>query len=191
VIHRRFRALALAAVFWVACLAGPGPALGADAIEVRAASLDHSPAADGWLLSAEFELPLQTRQEETINRGVALYFTIDFELIRPRWYWWAEKVARTSRTYRVSYHALTRQYRLAFDGLARSFDTLDEAMDALSHLQGWKVLASDQVRQGTEYEAALRMRLDTSMLPVPLQAGTIANRDWTLQAEWKRFRFAP
>jgi len=192
VILRRFRSLALLAVFWAACLAGPAQALAADAIEVRSASLARSPAGDGWLLSADFSVPLQTQQGDAINRGVTLYFTVDFQLIRPRWYWWDEKVAQASRTYRVSYHALTRQYRLTHDALLpRSFDTLGEALDAMSQLRGWKVLDAGEVQKGGEYEAGVRMRLDTSLLPVPLQAGTIANRDWTLQAEWKRFRFEP
>lgn len=191
-IHPRLRTLALLAVFWAACLAGPGPARAADAIEVRSASLTRSPAGDGWLLSADFTVPLQAQQGDAINRGVTLYFTVDFELVRPRWYWLDEKVAEATRTYRVNYHALTRQYRVTHDGLLpRSFDTLDEALDAMSRLRGWKVLGPDEVRPGGQYEAALRMRLDTSLLPVPLQAGTIANRDWTLRAEWKRFRFEP
>ena len=190
-IDRRVRALVLVAVFWAACLAGPGPALGADAIAVRAAQIERSAAGDGWSVSADFQLPLPARQEDAINRGVPLYFTIDFELTRPRWYWWNETIVQTSRTYRLSYHALTRQYRLALDGLARSFESLGEALDALSRLRGWKVLEAAQVQDNVEYEARLRMRLDTSLLPMPFQVGAIANRDWTLQAEWKRIRFEP
>ena len=39
-------------------------------------------------------------------------FDLDFELTRGRWYWLDEKVAQTALVYRVSYNALTRQYRV-------------------------------------------------------------------------------
>ncbi len=33
------------------------------------------------------------------------------------------------------------------------------------------------------------MRLDTTQLPKPFQINAIANRDWTLESDWKRFAF--
>ncbi len=189
---RCVRAVLLMAVLLAATLAMPQAARGADAIEVQSALIEPSVAGDGWLLSADFSIPpLPGRLEEAINRGVVLYFTIDFELTRPRWYWWDEKAVQTSRTYRLGYHALTRQYRLTLEGLARTFATLDEAMAALSVLRGWRVIVADQVKPGSEYEAQVRMRLDTSLLPKPFQVSAITNREWTLQAEWKRLRFVP
>jgi hypothetical protein len=37
---------------------------------------------------------------------------VEFDLFRPRWYWWDESVILSVLTYRLSYHALTRQYRV-------------------------------------------------------------------------------
>lgn len=191
-IARRVRALVLVGLFWTASFADPGPAHGADAIEVLAARLEPAAARDGWLLAADFALPLGPRQEEAINRGVVLPFTVEFELNRPRWYWLDERIAQASRTYRVSYHALTRQYRVASpEGLPRAFDSLSEALATLAHLRGWRVLDAGEVEPGVDYEGRVRIRLDTSLLPKPFQVNAIANRDWTLQAEWKRFRFSP
>lgn len=190
-IARRVRVLVLMAVLLTAVLAAPGQARGADAIEVQSAHLESDAPADGWLLAADFVLPLPGRLADAINRGITLYFTVDFELFRSRWYWWDERVLQTSRTYRVSYHALTRQYRLTLDGLGRSFESLEELLAALSRIRGWRVAERDQLRTGTEYEAQVRMRLDTSLLPKPFQVSAITNRDWTLQAEWRRFKFTP
>lgn len=188
---RLVRALVLVAVLWTALAAVLRPAHGADAIEVRSARIDPSTAGDGWVLSADFAVPLPARLEEAINRGVALYFVVDFELVRPRWYWWDEKTAQATQAYRLSYHALTRQYRLTINGFAQAFATLDEAMQAISRVRGWRVLEPDQVRAGNEYLAQVRMRLDVSMLPKPFQVSAITNRDWNLPAEWTRFRFVP
>lgn len=190
-IARLARALVLVAVFWTAAAADLRPAFGADAIEVRSARIEPSSSGDGWVLSADFSLPLPPRLAEAVNHGVALYFVAEFELVRPRWYWWDEKAGQASQSWRLSYHALTRQYRISISGFAQAFDTLDDAMRALSRVRSWRVLDPDQVRAGSEYQAQLRMRLDVTMLPKPFQVTAITNRDWNLQAEWTRFRFVP
>ena len=190
-IARSVRVLVLMAVLWTAVFADPRQAHGADAIEVQSAHLEPDAPGRGWVLAADFVLPLPGRLVDAIERGITVYFTVDFELYRSRWYWWDEKVVQGSRAYRVSYHALTRQYRLTLDGLGRSFESLEDLLAALARLRGWRVIDADQVRAGTEYEAHVRMRLDTSLLPKPFQVSAITNRDWTLQAEWRRFKFAP
>lgn len=188
---RLVRALVLVAVLWMAAAAVLRPAYGADAIEVRSARIEPAASGDGWVLAAEFTVPLPARLEEAVNHGVALYFVVEFELVRPRWYWWDEKTAQISQTYRLSYHALTRQYRVSVNGFPQAFASLEEALQAMSRLRGWRVLDADQVRAGADYTAQLRLRLDASMLPKPFQVTAITNRDWNLQAEWTRFRFAP
>ncbi|MCK7490978.1 MAG: DUF4390 domain-containing protein [Comamonadaceae bacterium] len=73
---------------------------------------------DGFVLNAEFQVELNPRLEEVVARGVPLYIVADFEPRRPRWYWFDEVVAQRSLTWRLSYHALTRQYRLSTGGAA-------------------------------------------------------------------------
>jgi hypothetical protein len=58
-------------------------------------------------------------------------------------------------------------------------------------VRGWRVLEPDQVRPGAQYEAQVRLRLDTAQLPKPFQVNALTNREWTLSSEWKRFRFNP
>ena len=183
-------ARALALIVWIgAALALLPPAARADGIEVRAARLE--PAAEGWQLAADFGLTLPARLEEAVNRGVMLHFVVEFELIRPRWYWFDESVASATLTYRLSYHALTRQYRLALSGIAQSFPELSDALGVMSRVRGWRVLEPDQARSGSQYEAQVRLRLDTAQLPKPFQVNALTNREWTLSSEWKRFRFNP
>ena len=40
--------------------------------------------------------------EEVLNKGVPLYFLLEFELIRPRWYWFNEHVVSLQQQYRLS-----------------------------------------------------------------------------------------
>ena len=189
-IARVIRALVLMAVGWAAVMAGPRPAIAGDAIEIVSARLQSPAGGEGWVLAAEFSVPLSGQLEEAVSRGVALYFMVEFELVRPRWYWWDEKTATESQTYRLSYHALTRQYRVSLNGFQQSFASLADAMAAMSRVR-WTVLEATRVSPGAAYEAQVRMRLDVSMLPKPFQVTAITDRDWNLQAEWKRFRFNP
>jgi hypothetical protein len=89
----------------------------------------------------------------------------------------------------LTYHALTRQYRLSTGALHQSFSSLDEALRVLSRLRNWQVLAADRVLPGESFDAALRMRLDTTQLPKPFQIEAISNRDWILTSDWKRWQF--
>ncbi len=145
---------------------------------------------DGYVLSADFSFELNQRLEEAVTKGVVLHFVAEFELTRPRWYWLDEKLASRSQTYRLSYHALTRQYRLSTGGLHQAFPTLSEALRMLSHLRNWVVVERGDkgVRAGEPYQAALRLRLDLNQLPRPFQITALGNKDWSLAADWKSWQ---
>lgn len=143
---------------------------------------------EGYVLSADFDVDLNQRLEEAVTKGLVLYFVADFELSKGRWYWFDEKLASRSQTYRLSYHALTRQYRLSTGGgLHQSFASLSEAVAVLSHLRNWVVIekADKAVRAGESYMAALRLRLDIAQLPKPFQMTSLGNKDWSLSSDWK------
>ena len=148
------------------------------------------PADDGYALSADFRFDLNPRLEDAGAKGVVLYFVADFELTRGRWYWLDEKLASRSQTYRLSYHALTRQYRLSTGGLHQSFATLEEAVQVLCRLRNWLVVERGDkgVRPGEPYEAMLRLRLDVTQLPRPFQISALGNRDWSLASDWKSWQ---
>ena len=187
-IARLALALALVATLW-----GQMPAARADdAPEVtERPRLELSAEGDSWLLSDDFDVPLTPALEEAVRRGVPLYFVLEFELIRPRWWWTDERLAERSIVFRLAYHALTRQFRLGFDGLTQTFDSLDEATRTMASVRNWRVAGASRVPQGTSYEARVRLRLDTSQLPKPFQVNAITNRDWNPQTEWKLFTFTP
>ncbi len=142
---------------------------------------------DGYTLSADFRFELTPRLEEAVSKGVVLYFVLDVEMTRARWYWLDEKLVDRSQTYSLSYHALTRQFRLSTGGLHQSFPTLTEALAVLSRLRHWLIVdkADKNVRAGEPYQAALRLRLDINQLPRPFQITALGNKDWNLASDWK------
>ncbi len=151
---------------------------------VRADRLEHS-----LLLSADIQLPLTETLKDSIDRGLALYFQTDVQLIRPRWYWLNEEVLSTSIEWRLSYHALTRQYRVATNAQGQTAATLDEALAVMSSIRAVPIGRVANLVPGQHYDVWVRMRLDTGRLPKPFQMTAMTNRDWNPQSEWKRFDF--
>ncbi|MGE5794348.1 MAG: DUF4390 domain-containing protein, partial [Bacteroidota bacterium] len=171
--------LALAALVLCAGVAA------ADEIEVRAASL--AATDEGIVLNADFEFDLTARLEEALAKGVPLYFLVEFECYRPRWYWLDERVGAATLTLRLSFHALTRTYRLSTGTLHRSYPTLADALTGLTRIREWLVLPRGALRPDVTYNAYVRMRLDTAQLPKPFQVSALANREWTLASPWQRW----
>ena len=146
---------------------------------------------DGWFLNAEFEFAINATLDEALQKGLPLYFLLEFEIQRPRWYWLDEKVVSSTTQYRVSFNSLTHQYRVASGLLGLTFSSLDEVERFLSRVTSREVARRDQLAKGTRYEAAVRLRLDVDQLPKPFQVSALASREWTLQSDWHRWRFVP
>jgi len=161
----------------------------ADDIDVLDARLAAS--EEGLLLSADFAFEFNPRLSEAVANGVPLYFVIEFELTRPRWYWFDENAVSRRTQLRLSYHALSRQYRVSTGPLHQSFSSLDDALDVMRRLRNWQVLERSVTLGGSSYEAAVRMRLDPAQLPKPLQISALTDRELRLESPWKRFIFLP
>jgi hypothetical protein len=157
----------------------------ADEIEVRDVALRTT--EEGLALDADFALELTPRLAEVLANGVPLYFRVDFELTRRRWYWFDDTAASHSLQLRLSYHALSRHYRLSTGSLQRSFPTLEEALNVLTRVRNWLVVDRSARLADSDYEAAVRMRLDTTLLPKPFQLSALTGRDLQLESPWKRF----
>lgn len=186
---RRWLCAALLAVGALVVAAAPADA--SDRIEVRSAELRPADDGDGLALDATFDFDLPWVLEDAVSRGVPLYFVVDFELYRSRWYWFDERRATASLTYRLSYSPLTREYRLARGTLALPFDTLGEALTILRRVSNWTVVERGALTAGASHWAQVRMRLDTAQLPRPFQIGAITSRDWTLVSEWRNVPVRP
>jgi len=159
----------------------------ADAIGVQSAEIRADD--DDYVLNAEFDLTLNATLEEALHRGVPLYFVLEVEIGRPRWWWFDEKVLTSTTQYRIAWNALTRQYRVSSGLFAQTLYSLDEVQRFLSRVNSRPVARRDELQKGARYEAALRLRLDVAQLPKPFQVDALASREWTLQSDWYRWSF--
>lgn len=158
----------------------------ADEIELLRAAVE--PTEESYVLDADFAFELNPRLEDALASGVPLWFVVEFQAERWRWYWLNERIADRRLPLRLSFHTLTRQYRVSSGALYQNYPTLPEAVRALSRIRDWPVLDRGQLKPDETYEASLRMRLDVAQLPKPFQVTALTNRDWTLASEWKRWK---
>jgi hypothetical protein len=176
-------------VCWLLAFSGLAHA-SQDVIEISDINLEVSePPEASWLLSANFAMELSSRLEEAVNRGLPLVFITDIEVSRPRWYWFDEKSVIQSQIYRLSYHALTRQYRVSTGILNQRFDSLPDAIGMLRRIRQLKIAKKSDLKPGSTYEVSIRMRLDTAQLPKPFQVNALTSKDWNLYSDWKRINF--
>ena len=159
----------------------------ADVIEARNVSVEQGD--DALLVRADFGFELTQRMEEALNHGVSLYFVVECELVRPRWYWFDEKAATAKLTLRLVYHTLSRQYRVSRGALYQNFPTLGEALRTLGTVRDWAVVEREHLKPEEGYVALVRMRLDTTQLPKPFQVSAFVSREWTLASDWTRVAF--
>lgn len=177
--------LVFARILAVVLVTAHAPAVHADEIEVRDAQV--RAATDGLVLDADFAFALGPRLSDVVANGVPIYFVVEFELSRPRWYWLDEKTAVKRLQLRLSYHALSRQYRLSTGLLQQNFATLEEALNVLRRVRNWLVVDRSTSLSEADYAAAVRMRLDTTLLPKPFQLSALTSRELHLESPWKRF----
>lgn len=182
---RSISCLAALLALWLA----PGAAAVAGGIQVRQAAL--IAAEDGYVLEADFEVTLTHTLQDALNKGVPLYFTLEFELERPRWYWWNATLANARQEYRLSYNALTRQYRVGLRTLYRNFASLADALEFLSRVRVREVAEPGALNQGGTYRAALRLRLDSAQLPRAFRVSAVGSREWTISSDWHRWTVSP
>jgi hypothetical protein len=187
----RFRGLRIFAsllALWLALAAGWSHAAD-QGIAVKEARLEL--ADDGWQLSADFDIQFTPTLQEAVNRGVPLYFIIEFEAKSPRWYWFDKKAVVATRERRIAYLPLTEQYRLSVGNFSESIKSFDDVKKRLARIRGWAVTGRDSFRVGEKYDVQVRMRLDTAQLPKPFQITAFASRDWTLASDWYRWTLTP
>lgn len=144
---------------------------------------------DAYLLNADVDMKFSDKIEEAISKGFELNFLIEFQLAKPRKYWFDDEIVTVSHGVTLSYHALSRQYLVIRGDQQKTFVRLDEAIDDLSDISGLKVFQKSAIEKGELYKAALLMRLDAKKLPKALQGDTIGSDDWKMSSQ--RFEWVP
>lgn len=179
-LARRWLATLLtAALAWWAAWApmaavAAGPELAAFAVQR---------SEDGVSIDYTVNFDLPRGAEEALNKAVPLYFVAEAEVFRDRWYWRDKRIASASRVWRIVYQPLTANYRVTFGGLSQSYPNRAEAFAVIRRGANWKVAEAAQIEEGSRHYVEFSFRLDTSLLPRPMQIGIATQPDWALSVE--------
>ena len=161
-------------------------------------------AEDGVYLSAVARFDLPVVVEDALLKGIAVFFVLEADIYRDRWYWTDPRVTSAARTLRLAYQPLTGRWRVNIvSGLIASssglratlnqnYETMAEALSAIQHVARWKIAEAAEVDPDAAYTLDLNFRLDLSQLPRPFQIGVAGQREWAISAQIKdRLRLVP
>ena len=149
-------------------------------------------ADDGIYLNASVLFELPAAVEDALLKGIALFFVVEVDIYRERWYWTDPRVAGAARTIRLAYQPLTRRWRVNIGpgvigtspGLRATFnqnyDTLNEALSAVQRVARWKVAEVGEIRPSADHHVSFSFKLDLSQLPRPFQIGVVGQREWSI-----------
>lgn len=155
----------------------------AETSEIQLMQAVLEPRGEDLFLSMSWEYDLPDTLLDSLRRGIALYFVCEVRLQRSRWYWFDENLGHQELVQRISFSPLTRQYRISRGGLSQTYNTLDQVLSITRHLIGWRI-ADSVVLKDSSLDLEVRLRLDASRLPKPLQVVVGGNSDWVLDSDW-------
>ena len=157
-----------------------GVALPGRAGAAELATFDVQRSEDGLMLNYAVNFELPKGADEALSKAVPLYFVAEADVFRDRWYWRDKRVAQASRVWRIVFQPLTFTYRVTFGGLSQSYTSRAEALAAISRNARWKIAEPGQIEEGSKHYVEFSFRLDTTLLPRPMQIGISGQPDWTL-----------
>jgi Domain of unknown function (DUF4390) len=146
---------------------------------------------EAFLLHADVKFTVNARLEDLLEQGVPLHFVTELEAYRPRWYWKDELVLEARQSVRLSYQAITRQYRVSRGPLAINYASLSDALRAMGTVRSWRFSDGRALAMRTRHDVYVRFRLDKTQLPKPFQLTMLTDSDWIPVSEWKHFSFTP
>lgn len=159
---------------------------------------------EGVRLSALVRFDLPPVVEDALLKGIPMFFVLEADIYRDRWYWADLHVASAARTIRLAYQPLTRRWRVNIAAglisnsaglratLNQNYDTLPEALAVIQRVARWKIAEASEVNPDAGHRLDFSFRLDLSQLPRPFQIGVAGQRDWTIAVQVKdRLRLEP
>jgi len=172
----------------LAMLMAAMPAVRAEGIQAQ--QIDVVQRGELFHLNGRFSIQLSPTLDDALRRGVQLTFVQAVEAERERSWWLAEGLSDLERSVRLSYNALLRQYYVSLSGVSSAHESLSDALQAVGDLRDWAVVNVKQMKKKAEYKIYLRMYLDISQLPKPLQVNALASSGrWQLDSGWQERSF--
>jgi hypothetical protein len=171
---------------------GHGPTLATEITQFQVERVE-----EGLAVSTQLRFELAPVVEDALLKGIPLFFVLEADTYRDRWYWTDQRVASTARTMRLAYQPLTRRWRVNVASgvisnsgglratLNQNYDNLEEALAGIQRLSRWRFVDNAELTPDGVYRLEFSFRLDLSQLPRPFQIGVSGQSDWAIAAQIK------
>ncbi|MFA4912484.1 MAG: DUF4390 domain-containing protein [Comamonadaceae bacterium] len=162
----------------------------AQEVEPAIQRIDLRVEAGRLLVDADVDFPLTSAVRDAAERGLPLYITADLVVGHSRWWWFDRTDLDTSITWRIVFNALTRQWRVGQGELSFPVSSLDDALNVVRNMRNWNLASTAEFKHDINYEGQMRVRLDNSLLPRPLQVNALNSSAWSISTPWTPFSFS-
>jgi hypothetical protein len=160
------------------------PGDSAHAAEPELTTFEVARDEDGVFLNYAVDFELGRAADDALLKAVPLFFVAEAEIYRDRWYWRDRRLAHTVRVWKIVLQPLTSTYRVTtVGGLSQNYPTRAEAIAAISRSTRWKIAEAGQLEDGAHHYLEFNYRLDTTLLPRPMQIGISGQPDWQLEVK--------
>ncbi len=138
-----------------------------------------------YYLDSFARLDLGDAAEAALANGVNLYFLIEVAVHRKRKWWIDTPELERRLRYKLYYYDLTLHYRVEDQqtGESKNYRSLAAALRNLGSIDQFALIPQNRLKSGGRYEASIRLALDHTRLPGPLQARALVSREWQLESE--------
>lgn len=136
------------------------------------------------LLDVEARLNLPDEPANAVKSGLNLHLVFDVNL-KARARWWA-RTTTLHHPQRLSYNPISQQYILENPASQKrlSFANLSDALASATRVTALPLALPQALESRSDYQAAVRLRLDAEQLPVSLRLQALLNPDWHIQSDW-------
>ena len=174
--------------FWMILFFSSSTIAGDNSLIIKTAEISNQ--LEAYFLNADFDLSFKDDLDEAIKKGIPVNFIIEFELKKPRKYWFDEEVTKKTKEILLSYHALSKQFTLTeSENRLIAFDNLTQAKNELKKIKNWRIFDKSQIDDTEKYSAYLQVKLDQTKLPKQLQADITSNQEWQLASKQFQWTF--
>lgn len=138
-----------------------------------------------YYLDSFARLDLGDAAEAALANGVNLFFLVEVAVHRERKWWIDTPVLERRLRYKLYYYDLTLHYRVEDlqTGDSTNYRSLAAALRKLGKIDKFALIPQSRLRNGRRYSASIRLALDYTRLPGPLQAQALVSREWQLESE--------
>ncbi|MDD5033834.1 MAG: DUF4390 domain-containing protein [Methylococcaceae bacterium] len=156
------------------------------------AELKPDPTPQAYRLDADIDYRFSEPAIDALQNGVSLTLVLHVKAKRDSDSWRDEVIMDEKHSFRVRYHALSKQYQIVYpdDGTPRNFVSLNALLEAMGSIRDLPLRPIKPFLAKQRYRASLDVTLDIESLPLPLRPVAYLTPAWYLDSPLYKWTFA-